>query len=367
MIFKVSAKIILNTNQTIEMPKVWDLYPDEFSKDGEYILKLLESQDDFTRSIWELTKWTCQAILEFQDLQNIQIPYRGKWFNINYLFFEGLSVLREAFLCGINGQTHASLTTLRSGLEIITTHYWWKERALFEKDNKQFYDWIRGELKSIPFAKIIDDTFCDSEIPTEMFSKDSFKSIYSQLCSYAHKPTKDEAITTIRESNIPKPSVAQCIYWLGLTYATIQSLLYLMIIKNPICLFPVPQYNKFGFNPPVGIFFDLYNYIPLCRAITQKRIDKLRLHYIEKDPPKSTLDWFYEQPDLDNEVILASWDDQKDPIKDDGKNFEEKMLLRIAVMKAKMRTTHYSFSYGDEGPEIPDLDQIIKSLTQEMI
>jgi len=30
-----------------------------------------------------------------------------------------------------------------------------------------------------------------------------------------------------------------------------------------------------------------------------------------------------------------------------------------------MRAIHYGFSYGDEGPEIADFDQIIKGLGQE--
>jgi hypothetical protein len=237
------------------MPEVWDFSTDEVSKDGEFILEFLESQKESERNMWEFTKWTCQAILEFQDLQSISFPKHGKWFNINYLFFEGLSVLREAFLCGINGQTHASFATLRAGLEIITTHYWWKEKGFSEQNYSQFYDWLRGNSRSIPFAKIIDDTFRDLEIPTTILSKDDFMSIYSQLCSYAHKPIKSEALTTIRGSNLSEPSVAQCIYWLRLTCATIQTILYLMIARDPICLFPVPQYKKFGFSPPVGVFF----------------------------------------------------------------------------------------------------------------
>ena len=130
MQFKIPCKIFRDPNSGITIPEVWDIRPDELSEDGKREVELLESTSNSESNIWELTKWTCQAILEFQDLQSINFPDQGKWFNINYLFFEGLSVLREAILCGINGQAHASFTTLRAAIEIIMTHYWWKKKRV---------------------------------------------------------------------------------------------------------------------------------------------------------------------------------------------------------------------------------------------
>ena len=36
-----------------------------------------------------------------------------------------------------------------------------------------------------------------------------------------------------------------------------------MSIFNPQFLFPVDINRKFGFNPPVGMYFDKFNFVPL--------------------------------------------------------------------------------------------------------
>ncbi len=344
------------------MPEIWDFAAQEISENGNQTLELLEADNCTEHYIWDLTKWTCQSILEFQDLQDMPFPYKGKYLNINYLFFEGITALREAMLCGINGQVHASLAALRSAFEIITTHYWWKEKLRFANDYGEFYDWLRGDSEPFPFSRVIRDSFTDMERPPEFITEEEFRLVYRKLCSYAHKPTKSEAITAIRGSNVAAPTPATIAYWLSLVYAGVRSILSVAVVRDPICLFPVSLYRKFGFNPPVGVFFDEYNFFPLSRALGVEQVEQLRSYYETREFPKSTLDWFHEWPDLNDQEILDSWDDDEHPIKYDGDTFEAKAAHRLALMKINMRAIHYTFSYGDEGPEIPDIQKMIDAL-----
>jgi hypothetical protein len=288
------------------------------------------------------------------------IPKKGRFFNSNFLFFEGLTILREAVLCGINGQIHASFAALRSGLEAITTHYWWKEKAFSEKDFTLFYDWLIGNSKGLPqFRGILEKTFRDVALPSEILTFDEVYELYKKLCSYAHKPTKAESLTGIRRTNVTVPNLEQTKYWLWLTYGSLSSLLIIMVGRDPICLFPVDWYRKFGFSPPVGTFFDKSNFVPLQKAFSGDLINKMRSHYQERELPKTTLDWFYSQPDRDDEAILASWVEE-DPIERDADTFEGKVELRLSLLKAKMRTFHLAFAYGDGGPELPDFESLLR-------
>lgn len=362
MYHKVKVKAFRDANYTTTMQDVCDLRVNEISEDGKKILDFFESLKHPDYDIWDNTKWICQAIFEFQDLQFLHIPSQGKFFNIHYLFCEGLSALRESILCGINGQTHASFTVLRAAFEMITTHYWWKEKGIDESDYTLFYKWLRGdERKRVLFRTIVKDTFKQIESPSDFLTEDEFYETYVQLCSYAHKPLKNESLVTIRGSNISEPTIDQCVYWLNLTNKAVRHLLRLMICRDPICLFPVQIYRKFGFNPPAGAFFDEYNFIPLLQALTSSTVSELQVFFDKKDPPKSTLEWFYNWPDLSDKDILETWDNVNRPIQKDGSDFDEKLLIRIGMLKAIGRALLYSFSYGDEGPELSDKSSLFKT------
>ena len=67
-------------------------------------------------------------------------------------------------------------------------------------------------------------------------------------------------------------------------------LLDLAIRKNPESLFPVELHRKFGFNPPLGVFFDHQNFVSIKAALGDEAIAVYRRSFQNQDPPKATIE-----------------------------------------------------------------------------
>jgi hypothetical protein len=347
----------------LAMRDVWGIERHELSEVGEHACRLLDSEDFPDQREWRNTGWTCQAILEFQDLQDVRLPERGRFTQKNYLFFEGIAVLREAILAGLNGCLHASFAALRSALELVTFHYWWKEKLRVEEDYERLYLWLDGEKDSPPFRRVIDETFGAFEVPRVALKKKEFENIYSRLCSYSHKPLIKEAVTAIRGTNLNVPNEPQCRYWVSLVHPTVRAILEIAVNSSPISLFPVALHRKFGFSPPVGIFFDQSNFLPLRKALGADEIDALRSRYEKRDPPLSQLKWFESLPELDEQSIFDTWR-QEEEMGDGDQPFEARVLRRYAMIKAKSRAFHAAFSHGLEGPPLPDVKPTVERIVR---
>jgi hypothetical protein len=191
----------------IPLREVWDIDDGELSPNGSDVWTRLESSAEPLKTIYRDVCWQGQALLEFQDLQDMPLPNRGRWMtNLAYLFFESLSALRQVVICGFNGQVHAALAALRSSLEVMVYHYWWRRKQFDADDYEPFYDWLLGKEPHRNFARVLTDTLNDLQHPPQAFVFNELKTVYSQLCSYAHKALLDEAIITVRGGNAPQSS-----------------------------------------------------------------------------------------------------------------------------------------------------------------
>ncbi len=345
----------------LAMRDVWGIERHELSEVGDHACRLLGSAGFPEEREWKNTVWSCQAILEFQDLQDVRLPVRGRFTQKNYLFFESIAVLREAILAGLNGCLHASFAALRSALELVTFHYWWKEKLRFEEDYERLYSWLDGKKDSPPFRGVINEIFRALEVPGVAIKKRDFENIYRRLCSYSHKPLIKEAVTAIRGTNLNVPNGPQTRYWVSLVHPTVRAILDVAVNNSPISLFPVALHRKFGFSPPVGVLFDQSNFLPLRKALGPDEINTLRSHYQKRDPPLSQLEWFESLPELDEQSIFDTWQ-QEEEVEDGNLPFEERVYRRYATIKAKSRAFHTAFSHGLEGPMLPDLKPTVEKI-----
>ena len=214
------------------------------------------------------------------------------------------------------------------------------------------------KAKEPPFASVINDTFQALDLPNSAVNRDLFSALYSQLCAYAHKPLLEEAVITLKGGNAKDVTATEVRYWLGLVESVQRSLLDIAIGSSPQALFPVDVYRKFGFNGPVGALFDNSNGISIEQALGKTRLEAYRQHFAGNDPPASQLAWFDQHPDLTDEAILQSFTDTEALREDDSKKpIEQRVLLRSAIVKAKMRTLLWAFSYGKDTPWIASSDR----------
>jgi hypothetical protein len=354
MQFLVHARVFKRTPARVEIRDIWDIADSELSPNGKSTIALIADDSFPTPRLRHDTVWGGQALVEFQDLQAIPIPTEGRFFNVNFLFCEGLSVLREAVVCGLNGQTHSSLAALRSALELLSFHYWWKKRLLGTRTYEQFYHWLLQGKGGRSFSDVIRELYAAVILPPDSVGESQFRELYAKLCSYAHKPLLEEAINTIRKGNQTVPDQAVVLFWLHLLNGVQRAVLEIAISQTPHALFPLELHKKFGFNPPLGIFFDHANFLPLREALSSDTTTRYQAHYRDQDPPKSQIQWFEAMPDLTCAQILASWTDEVD-IENEGELFDERVFRRYCLMKAKTRSLTWAFAYGRDVPDVAEL------------
>jgi hypothetical protein len=336
------SRIYTHPDPRITLRDVWWLAENELNAAGELTEKLIESDDDLAR-LHRNVSWLSQAIIEFVDLLGLHFPRTGRWTHTNYLFYEALSALRESAVTGLNGSTRASLSTLRSSMEMFLSHCWWQERLFLEKSFEPFYDWLEGKKASPPFKNIVQANFRSLQLPKSDLTFEQVYDTYRTLCSYVHAPLLHESITAISGSNRPSISTAVSRYWMEITQITLRIVLEHLIFHKPQSLFPVDINRKFAFSPPVGMFFDELNIVPLRAALGEEMVEMYRTAAKEIQLVKDVMNFYQSQPDLSDEQILRMWDKLDDG--EFGERVPKDIQSRWVVVKARMRVVNMALSY----------------------
>lgn len=147
MQFVSKVLALTNAKQALIVNEVWDFKDSELSDIAQRTTHLLkDSSASFLSKTLKVAALS-QAILEFQDLITMMLPQKGRIGSVNYLFYEGISLIREAMLIGISGLTHSSFAAFRSAVEMLVLHEWWRERLFFAESYEDFYDWLEGRRR----------------------------------------------------------------------------------------------------------------------------------------------------------------------------------------------------------------------------
>lgn len=338
------------------LEKVWFFREAHLSPIGRQSLTRLAE----IRPRIEQACWQGLAIQEFAEVQDMTFPKAGRYFNINYFFFEGVTTLSEAVLSGVNGCVHASLATLRAVFEIFALHCHWKERRRNAETYDEFYAWISGVAKAPGFTSVIRSCY-PASLPPGAVNEDDARSLYHKLCAYVHKPTLGESITTIRGGNSTGVSDPLLEYWLGTLVELQRHLIELLVRSSPAALFPIDVTRKFGFNPPMGLFFDPQSFAILEKALGKELIAAYRSWSEVDGAPPPEIQWARDRPDLTDAKILKSWHDSTTP-RLEGKTKAEKFERGRMMLKAKTRVISQSLAYMPEGPSMPDIREILSNM-----
>ncbi|HEY3294465.1 MAG TPA: hypothetical protein VGL38_03415 [bacterium] len=320
--------------------------------------RILDEHGDSAVGLKKLAA-NCQALQAFEDLQDLNFPPRGGYFTSqNYCFYESISVLREVIISGLNGAFHCSFAGMRSSMELMAAHYWWKSRGLLDREFHTFYRWLQGDSGIVPFTDIRRDIYTGVAFPDGGSDRGEFEKVYKAVNAYAHRPTLDESITSVRRTNSPVYGYEALDYWSALVGRAVACLVHLSVVKRPICLFPVNTIQKFGFNAPLNLFFDDSGYSFLSDAVGEDVLSLYREIYRDDDTV-SVLEWYHGLPDLSDNEILESYSGNG-KFDDAGRSFEEQVSLRWMAIKAEVRALSLFFAYTLSGPSLDDVEDLVR-------
>jgi hypothetical protein len=345
----------------LQITEAWGVDAEELTPRAIGFLEGQKSYPDFQIRLFQLSCFGL-AVQEFVDLQFINIKAEGPFVRANFLFFESLSSLREATVAGLNGHYSASLALLRTALQQMVFHYWWRERLLVNSDDSEFYRWLLGDSKSRPFGDVLDECYQHLSMPNSAANKTVAKNAYRRLCSYAHTPTIHESLLYAKRGLHTGLIDTPLEIWLSTTLEVHRCLLDLCIASDPQSLFPVSLTRKFGFNPPMGALFDHYNAIPLHMALGSRLLEEYETFYASHEHVAEMSAWYKGFRDMSDDEILDSWLENEP---DDGhESVEKRILNRVMLMKANARLAHFALVFGSGGSETDEFMREWRSLAK---
>lgn len=343
MQFFAVARIYQHSDDVISLRDVWTITDGELNEAAGVACARLRDETELADLHCEVA-WLAQALIEFADLVNFTPSSRGRFQYKNYLYFEAVQALREATVGILNGSPRASTGLLRSFLEMLLLHCWWQKRIESKGDSKQFYDWLEGRRPKPRFRDMLEKNFEWLEIPADAAAEKHVRDTYHRLCSYVHAPIREESVTMLNQGNVGQVGVGVLRYWLILARDALRIVLEQLVHLYPQCLFPVDVCRRFAFNPPVGMYFDRFNFVPLETVFGSARIETYQMRLQNHALVETAMNLYESQPDLTDEQILKTWCNMEEH---DGAYPQTDDLVSLWFeKKAQMRSLSMALTYS---------------------
>lgn len=345
MQFFAMARIYRRPDDAVSLRDVWTIVDGELNEAGRLACRRLRAEGELANLHREVA-WSAQALIEFTDLANFTYSGTGRVQYKNYLYFEATHALREATVGILNGSPRASTGLLRSVLEMILLHCWWQKRIERKRSSEQFYDWLEGRGSIKPkFRDMVSNNFEWLEIPAGPTARDDIQRTYDQLCSYVHAPIREESITILNRGNVDETGTGVLRHWLVLARDALRIALEQLVHLYPQCLFPVDLIRKFGFNPPVGMYFDRFNFVPLEAVFDAAFIESRRARLHGHTMVEGAMNFYESYPDLTDEQVLQTWKGVEGS--DDADRETDDPVVLWFKVKAHMRVMSMVLTYSE--------------------
>ena len=312
MNFFTMTRIYRNPEDEISLRDVWTIADGELNDIAGLAWKRLREDEELTALHREVA-WASQALTEFADLVGFTRPSASLVQHGCYLYFEAVSALREATVGMLNGSPRAATGLLRSVMEMLLLHCWWQERLSRKGHSSQFYEWLEGRRPKPKMRDVVANNFKWLGIPADEGAIEHVHHTYERLCSYVHAPIRAESFTMMNRGNVGFVSVGVLRHWLALALDALRIALEQLVHAYPQCLFPVDICRKFGFNPPVGMYSDEYNFVPLAAALGDDAMEIYRARLKDHEIVDLATQVYESRPDLTRAQILETWQDDDGP------------------------------------------------------
>lgn len=294
--------------------------------------------------------WGIKAYLQFQDILSISLSKDESELPINrhYCYYESIIYLKESIKSLLDKNILASIVLLRPFLELSFNHIYWFLKCE-QKGYGKYYLWLTGLNNSnFSFNTVINKIFklltSLNYIEQKRIKnlKKIFLNFYSLLCNYNHSHHLDYSLT-VRSGFSEEISLEDFYYIPNILNIILNQLIYLYINVFPMSIFPVDIYKKYGFNGPMGLFFDIQNFKIIEKFIGAENLDKMKTNFENADIVINFLKFFNESPDLTNIEIDETWNSfcQRSNMNANIKKMEK----RIAYFKAFQRSLGWAMNY----------------------
>jgi hypothetical protein len=175
---------------------------------------------------------------------------------------------------------------------------------------------------------------------------------YGDISAYHHTPKSKESFAKISTVS-PSVDLENWIFSIHSINICLYNINSLYVLYYPMALHPVDVIKRFGFNGPMGIFTDKWNYKTLEKYFGSERCKTFLKMTNNSEDIKAKLDWLNGQKELTKEEILETYNIEYND-KEDIKLPIEQIYIK---QKSKIRGIALFFSYIHEDEKVEDLTE----------
>lgn len=275
--------------------------------------------------------------------------------NRHYCFYESLFYLRDSISSWLDGNLLASLALLRPFLELSVLHIY-RHVTADKNGHEKHLEWVHGKKNKPNFHAMVDLSierieaaeFCNTERLNLL--KESLKKAFKSLCAYNHSPQLDESISTMSKGNF-SISAESVLFYLVVASFVLRQVIYLFVLAYPTSLFPVDKYKKWGVSPPVGLYFDEYNYAAIREFLGAENLETLKLQLENCDDVVDLMSFYNSCEDLPDETLNELWANFCKHTKMQMNRGIMDRKKRILLSKAVIRALNWGLSYTEKDNE----------------
>jgi hypothetical protein len=272
-------------------------------------LDALEAANIAAESDWIEFKWKLQAFNYLQDIFDAPL-FEGldikTIFHQYYFYYESRHLLAESILCGLNGFYTAAHALLRPFLEFsLLQNYYYRLT-----DQSRSYGALEKYFRSGVTPAL--GTVLKKALPKDTFSKAIRFRIHSHLTGLSESvlhPYHPDHSTTQHKGSESIHSLEGVHFW-HMTKFAVEAALWLYYTNFPLLFHPVPVLRKFGYRLPVGIVIDENGGTVIQKSLTEEDYQRFRAYSLIQERTKGVLEWVKSFPDLSDEEVRGTWDQE---------------------------------------------------------
>jgi hypothetical protein len=146
-------------------------------------------------------------------------------------------------------------------------------------------------------------------------------------------------------------SAESVLFYLVVASSVLRQVIFLFVLAYPTSLFPVDKYRKWGVSPPVGLYFDEYNYAAIREFLGAENIETLKLQLENCDDVVDLMSFYNSCEDLPEETLNELWADFCEQTRMPMNTGITDRKKRILLSKAVIRALHWGSSYTEKDNE----------------
>lgn len=272
--------------------------------DHEKILTTYNDSVNYLKNHKELNRDIGHYLYAYHEIADL-IPQTTENIGSGHFFpfSESGYELENSYELCLEGFYSYSFAALRSVLELGIIGIFF---AVDDKEHENVRPWISSKEQTPRFKNALqrlNKIPCFKEFNQRFDYIKKTMDLYHHLSGYIHTRGFQYSSTASTQANFNQFNEKALIEYSKLMFSVVSSIIEVMLIKYPIGIKPLPLFDKFGINPPLGGFLQFQQIIYIKYVLTNEKLAFIEHIANNNQEVKDIIEEIKSLPDLSSKEL----------------------------------------------------------------